>query len=123
MKYELLALRDRVRKETSLPVLAEYANTAYRHVIPAKKSACKSGCNYCCRTNIHPTLPELARIVEEIGTWVEQRKSELKARVAQVAEMQGSLSIAQADQSGSCVMLNTDGTCSIYRARPLICRG
>jgi Fe-S-cluster containining protein len=123
MKYELLMLRDRVRKETSLPVLAEYANTAFRHVKPASRSACKSGCMYCCRTNVHPTLPELARILKEIENWSEEQRAQLRARVAPVAEKQKNLTVANADRAGFCIMLNSDGSCAIYRARPLICRG
>ena len=113
-------LRDRVRRETSLPVLAEHANTAFRHVKTAKKAACKSGCSYCCQTNVHPTLPELARILQEIENFNDEQKTQLKARVAVIAEAQKELGIYDAGKAGSCVMLNSDGTCSIYRARPLI---
>jgi hypothetical protein len=123
MKYELIQLRDRVRRETSLPVLAEHANTAFRHVKPAKKTDCKSGCTYCCHTNVHPTLPELARILHEIESWSDEQKAALKAKVGPVAQVQKDLGVADARKAGRCIMLNCDGTCAIYRARPLICRG
>ena len=125
MKYELTVLRDRVRAESSLPALAELANTAFRHVksAPAARSACKSGCSHCCSQNIHPTLPELARILQEIEGFTDEEKSALKARVAAVAEIQKDHTVLDGKLSGPCVMLRADGACSIYKARPLVCRG
>ena len=123
MTYHLMLLKDRVRRETSLPVLATHAETAFKHVKYATNSACKSGCTYCCQTNIHPTLPELARILQEIEAWSDEQKAALKAKVAQVAAIQRDLKIIEGIKSGACIMLREDGSCSIYNARPLICRG
>ena len=40
-----------------------------------------------------------------------------------MAAIQRDLKIIEGVKSGACIMLREDGSCSIYNARPLICRG
>ncbi len=70
---------------------------------------CKAGCSKCCMTDISVFEIEADRIVE----WFEQQTIEKKVELKKVWEAP--------NEKGACSFLY-EGSCSIYEARPLICR-
>lgn len=70
---------------------------------------CGSGCHHCCHVRLSITSVEAQAIRDEIATWPAERKRTLAAQAA----------AALADH---CAALDADGRCSIYAARPIVCR-
>jgi Fe-S-cluster containining protein len=84
--------------------------------------ACGAGCAYCCYVpRVLVTLPELARIVEDVQTWPVDQIEALKARLDAHILAQSS-DVASPAARPPCALL-VDGRCSVYEARPLVCRG
>ena len=70
---------------------------------------CRTGCNDCCHVRLTVTFVE-ARVIEDhwAGLSIEAKQA-LKAHAALPSD-------------GLCVALGDNGRCSIYAARPLVCR-
>lgn len=79
------------------------------HSKHAASMKCKEGCSKCCFTDISVFEVEGERIREWFKTLSEERKSELKTLWQ------------TPPASGACAFLYND-SCSIYEARPIICR-
>lgn len=75
----------------------------------AAKMDCKAGCSKCCMTDISVFDIEADRIKDWVSELSEEKKTELKELWQTPVE------------SGACTFLY-QGQCSIYEARPLICR-
>jgi Fe-S-cluster containining protein len=71
--------------------------------------ACAEGCDDCCAPGLTVTTIE----AEAIAAFVERAGDDARARV------RGALASARADR---CAALDARGACSIYEARPLVCR-
>lgn len=83
--------------------------------------ACGADCAYCCYVpRVLVTLPELARIAERVHTWRVEEIEALKARLEAHILAQSS-DVAPAARP-PCALL-VDRRCSVYDARPLVCRG
>ena len=66
---------------------------------------CGSGCSDCCHVRLSITGVEAAAIRELVATWSSEQRRALE---------RGS--------PGACAALDPDGRCTIYAARPLVCR-
>ena len=84
--------------------------------------ACGADCAYCCYVQrVLVTLPELARIVERVQAWPVDQIEALKARLEAHILAQSS-DVASPAARPPCSLL-IGGRCSVYDARPLVCRG
>jgi len=86
--------------------------------------ACTPGCHYCCYEQVNVTPPEVFAIAGYINTnWSagRQRSFRKRLRVA-AAKAQGLDHDAYFKARIACPLLNAQGMCSIYEARPLMCR-
>jgi Fe-S-cluster containining protein len=85
-----------------------------------QKIACSKGCNYCCHSFVAITAPEAFRLAETIrGIKIAGME-----RDAVRARAQPLIGVSPADRIGTklpCPLL-VEGGCSVYRARPLVCR-
>jgi len=70
---------------------------------------CKAGCSKCCMTDISVFEIEADRIIDYVNSLEETAKTALQAKWKEPVE------------KGACTFLY-EGQCSIYEARPLICR-
>jgi Fe-S-cluster containining protein len=85
-------------------------------------TACAAECAYCCYVpRVLVTLPELARIVEAVQTWPPEKIEALTARLE--AHILAQSSDVRAPASRPPCPLLVGGRCSVYHARPLVCRG
>ena len=67
---------------------------------------CDTGCSDCCHVQLSITGVEAAAIRDLVATWpVERRRA-----------------IAVSREPSACAALDRDGRCTIYAARPLVCR-
>ena len=73
------------------------------------KMECKKGCSQCCMTDISIFQLEADRITDYVQSLDKNQQLELKER------------FLKPEKTGACVFLIED-ECSIYSARPLICR-
>lgn len=91
---------------------------------PEGSVACKAGCDHCCHQVVGVTPPEAFAIYEYLKqTRSPAELAELKAHVATLYERaRGLPSAARFSPEHPCAFLR-DGSCSIYEARPLACRG
>ncbi len=84
--------------------------------------ACHADCAYCCYVpRVLVSLPELARIVERVRTWPVDQIDALKARLEAHILAQSS-EVASPAGRPPCPLL-VDRRCSVYDARPIVCRG
>lgn len=86
--------------------------------------ACRQGCSHCCHQTVGVTPLEAFAIVEHL---VHTRSDDeltvlLAALESRVRETRGLTAAEQYSPRFPCVFL-ADGECSIYEARPLVCRG
>jgi hypothetical protein len=83
--------------------------------------ACARGCSHCCHGRVEVTAPEvflLARFLRR------RPDAERDAHIARTAvSVQGMDRQARHQAKVPCALLDGDGTCSAYEARPLACRG
>ncbi|HJK93081.1 MAG TPA: YkgJ family cysteine cluster protein [Polyangiaceae bacterium LLY-WYZ-15_(1-7)] len=73
---------------------------------------CGAGCDACCRVALSVCSLEAAPIREALDALPAARRRELAARAEDPAVRAGE----------RCVMLEADGRCAVYAARPLVCR-
>jgi Fe-S-cluster containining protein len=91
---------------------------------PEGSVACKAGCDHCCYQVVGVTPPEAFAIFEHLKrTRSPEELEQLEAHVARLYERARELPSAQRfSPEHPCAFLR-DGSCSIYEARPLACRG
>jgi Fe-S-cluster containining protein len=85
-----------------------------------QKIACAKGCNFCCHTFVALTPPEAFRLAETVRAM----KAGTMEPDAIRARAQPLIGVSPADRMGArlpCPLL-VEGGCSVYRARPLVCR-
>lgn len=89
-----------------------------------KPTACGAGCTYCCHLQVELSVPELVSLVSHINeNFSQEEKEALKDRVdAAERRARGLNSYERLFARVPCPLLS-DGQCSVYPARPLVCRG
>ncbi|MBB2204967.1 YkgJ family cysteine cluster protein [Gluconacetobacter takamatsuzukensis] len=100
---------DLVRLARSILALCDEVAEALKRLSPAAPLACRKGCDTCCRNLVQVNPPFAILAVHEARqTFPPERLQALKDRV----------------QAGVpfCPFL-FDGSCTIYAARPMVCRG
>lgn len=94
------------------------------HVVAAHPMSCRTGCTACCHDNPRGVsgieLWRLGRAIDALpdGDAVRARFAEL----ASLAAKEGADPDAWRRRRVPCPLLDTDGTCRAYAARPLACR-
>lgn len=91
---------------------------------PPKQKACRAGCSYCCHLQVEVSVPEILGLVAHVTANFSKTELEaLKARVrATERRVRGLNSYERLFARVLCPLL-LDGKCSVYPARPLVCRG
>lgn len=84
---------------------------------------CREGCSYCCHVRVDVTIPEVARAVE----YARENLSPAElARISQRAQQNAALTHGTTNLMYPvrlpCAFLGDEGKCSVYAARPLMCR-
>lgn len=85
-----------------------FARVNARH---SEELQCRSGCADCCGRVAFLTIQHFE--AEVIRAWLASLEEEARAALA---------ALAAREESTGCVMLDEDARCSIYPARPLVCR-
>lgn len=124
------ALRAGIRLETvvsAAATLAQYADEALAIVNEeyGPRLDCKEGCSYCCcKPGVLASIPELLRILDHVhSTFSAADVSALGERARRyAAQMTGRNVSDLVNDSVPCPLLAA-GRCSVYDARPLVCRG
>lgn len=70
--------------------------------------ACRAGCDGCCRVELSIGRTEARRVVAHLEALGDEARAAIARRVDVV--------------DGRCVMLDAQGRCGIYEARPMVCR-
>jgi Fe-S-cluster containining protein len=86
---------------------------------------CKKACSYCCRKpGVLVSVPEFLRILHHVNEeFDEEAVSALRERSAEyAAQVHGRDLHRPSNESVPCPLL-VDDVCSVYDARPLVCRG
>ena len=143
---DLDRLRLAVAREASATAHAQTLKGIHRKTIPLRKMAeevteavevriehlfaisdlgqvaCGADCAYCCYVpRVLVTLPELTRVVERVQGWPVDQIEALKARL-EVHILAQSSDVASPASRPPCALL-VDRRCSVYDARPIVCRG
>ena len=85
--------------------------------------ACRAGCAHCCSIYVTLSVSELILIRGYIRTLPEQVKKDIAAKVvAAVPRVAGKGSGERARNRVRCPLLDRNGRCLVYDARPLACR-
>ncbi len=89
-----------------------------------KPTACGSGCTYCCHLQVEISVPELVSLIAYVSENFSYAETEaLTARVHEAErQTRGLNSYERLFARVPCPLLS-DGQCSVYPARPLVCRG
>jgi Fe-S-cluster containining protein len=86
--------------------------------------ACSAGCSYCCHVHVDATAPEILAVAAHLERT--RAPSELHAfreRLAvHVRRVESLTDEERWDARIPCALLDDDGRCSVYPARPLRCR-
>ncbi len=87
--------------------------------------ACRAGCTYCCHLKVTLTPLEVLRLAGELRASLDAPAlAALRASIEQAfAIVDGLSSEERARLARPCVLLDGDGRCVAYAARPLSCRG
>ena len=85
---------------------AFFARVEARH---GEDMQCTTGCSDCCHVRLTVTPVEARAIRAEVARWSSERRAALAATVT-------------AAPPGRCAALDPAGRCSIYTARPIVCR-
>lgn len=90
------------------------------------KIQCRQGCSKCCSQIFRITKLDGWIIGEHIRSLPEARRNELKQKAKEYLDHPGSSSHPSLIKEGSnnlpCPALGAEGECTIYEARPVICR-
>ena len=73
--------------------------------------SCGPGCSACCEAHLSVSAIEAAEVVRALDALAPERREALRARAGREAE-----------GDPRCVMLDDDGLCAVYEARPIVCR-
>jgi Fe-S-cluster containining protein len=106
------------RVEASVDALVEHVVAL---AVPGERApACARGCSYCCHTRVELTAPEVFLLARFLRAHPDAAREERLARTADVlAGMDGS---AHHGARVACALLDPDGACTAYAARPIACR-
>jgi uncharacterized protein len=104
-------------------LLAEQAiHNVRRHEPPARPSACREGCCWCCHKVVGTSVPEVARITQHLQQSPDAL-AETRERVLRVDEQRRQLRHDRWAATRLPCPLLADNCCSVYAVRPLTCRG
>jgi Fe-S-cluster containining protein len=81
--------------------------------------ACSRGCSYCCHQRVEVTAPEAFLIARALVGAPSERLQRIHAAAARHARLS---SREHFSQQCACPLLDDDGACSVYDARPTACR-
>ncbi|MGH6660394.1 MAG: YkgJ family cysteine cluster protein [Rhodospirillales bacterium] len=101
------------------------ASDVARRQPPPRPIACKKGCAFCCfGTEVHASPPEVFRVAAHLDRRPDgKKKTALITRIADVAAAKAAdRAKMTAPAVFPCPLLEA-GRCSVYAARPLVCRG
>ena len=103
--------------------LGHYIDAAAHEAPEAPRWACASACNFCCHMPVVATVPELVRVAAAVTAHPEA--ASLRARLdGNERAIQAMDDEAELFESRlPCALLDANGRCSVYAARPLACRG
>jgi Fe-S-cluster containining protein len=87
---------------------------------PLPNCDCKSGCSYCCYMLVEISDMEARAIAHYISVRGDRR---LIQKIYETASMLQELNGSRMEAKIPCAFLDDKGRCSIYRVRPLACRG
>ena len=110
---------------TDVISLADGIRAALRKVGgPPKPKACRAGCTYCCHFSVEVSVPEVLSLASYINAnFSESELEAVKTRVHETERrVRGLNSYERLFARVPCPLL-LDGKCSVYAARPLVCRG
>lgn len=130
------ANRARVRayiRECGSPVIAAkgvfnaYAEAGDKAPTGGLQLACRAGCWFCCTIPVAVTVFEAGQVFGVIKQLPEADQERIWTRVQEHVEAQRQAIAAsvekRVDFTHRCPLLTDEGTCSVYDARPLTCRG
>jgi Fe-S-cluster containining protein len=101
--------------------VAEHLDATAREAPEAPRWACAAGCNFCCHMPVIATPAELVRLANAIVAHPDA--SQLRAKILANADAVERMDEEQLFASRlPCALLDADGRCSAYTARPLACR-
>jgi Fe-S-cluster containining protein len=84
--------------------------------------ACGKGCSWCCSHKVGVTVPELIAIVDQLRASPE-RLEVVRTKAAALAQNPAIFSDSEKPRARiACALLDEDGSCGVYEARPLPCR-
>ena len=90
---------------------------------PSAPTACKAGCAYCCSVQVQVLAPEILHVLDYLRrTRTKSQLAELEGQVAALDDRIHGLSSTERAKSNVPCALLVDGNCSVYEARPIICR-
>lgn len=97
---------------------AFFAAVLHRHPTQLQ---CQSGCHGCCQAGLSVSAIEAAAIRDYVQSLPEDQRAQLRAHVRPGAALNRA-ALGSAAAAASCALLTRDGRCTIYPARPLVCR-
>jgi len=102
----------------------ELIETEHAKAPPPSPIACQRACSFCCHAKVLATAPEVLRVAAFLrSTLDDDALAALRAQVDEAAsKTQGLDREARLRARVPCPLL-VDGCCSVYEARPLVCRG
>lgn len=88
-----------------------------------QRVACGAGCWWCCTKIVQVTAPEVLLVARYIRQWPQEAQEVVIARArGYVSALSGLPQQEWPSKRLRCPLLADDGKCSVYPARPLICR-
>jgi Fe-S-cluster containining protein len=79
--------------------------------------ACSAGCAACCHTWLSVSAVEAAEVRAALAGLPEEKRSDVRQRGQRELARE-----AHAEEGPRCALLDDDDRCSVYAARPLVCR-
>jgi len=108
-----------VKSVTSLMQFVYSHHTLTLKSVARVPLACQRGCSHCCHGWVSATAPE---ILYSVKTLPGERLAHVTQKVAQADRLTGGKSDAERTRIVLPCPLLEDHTCSVYEARPVICR-
>lgn len=90
-----------------------------------RKPTCSKGCDHCCHILMFATVPEAIftlAVAEQEGLDVEAMKPAILDQTADSLMPDMSLTKWFTEKRRPCALLQADGSCGVYKARPTSCR-